>query len=177
MAKQDQLLARVLEFDVPAVGVRGSRVGWVTAFDADGVRVDYAGNPHGPMVARLAIAIDADTATRAASEGRQALLAFEDERSDQPIITGLMSPAPMPIVASSIAASSTEPPPPVAGAPYQMEVDGRRLVIEAQDEVVLRCGEASITLRRNGRLAIRGVFIETRARGVNRIKGGTVQIN
>jgi hypothetical protein len=57
-------------------------------------------------------------------------------------------------------------------------VDGnRRVVIRATDEIVLECGEASITLRRNGRVAIKGVHLETRAKGVNRIKGGTVQIN
>jgi uncharacterized protein DUF6484 len=174
MSKKDPLLARVLEFEVPAIRVRGSRVGVVTAFDAEGLRVDYAGNPHGPLIARLTIALDAVTAARAVTEGRQALLAFEDERSDRPIIVGLITAAPFPV-----AAGSTEPAQaaPSAAAPYEAAVDGRRLVIEAQDEVVLRCGEASITLRRNGRLAIRGVFIETRARGVNRIKGGTVQIN
>lgn len=32
-------------------------------------------------------------------------------------------------------------------------------------------------LRRNGRVVIRGAYVETRSRGVNRIKGGSVQIN
>jgi hypothetical protein len=56
-------------------------------------------------------------------------------------------------------------------------VDGQRITIEGRDEIVLRCGEASITLRRNGRLVIRGVYVEARARGTNRIKGGSVLIN
>ena len=56
-------------------------------------------------------------------------------------------------------------------------VDGRRVVVEAEDEIVLRCGEASITLRRNGRVVVRGTYVETRSKGVNRIKGGSVQIN
>jgi hypothetical protein len=56
-------------------------------------------------------------------------------------------------------------------------VDGQRVVVDAKDEIVLRCGKASITLRRNGRIVIRGTYIETRAEGVNRIKGGSVQIN
>jgi hypothetical protein len=56
-------------------------------------------------------------------------------------------------------------------------VDGKRVLIDAKDEVVIRCGKASITLRRNGRVVIRGTFVETRAEGVNRIKGGSVQIN
>lgn len=55
--------------------------------------------------------------------------------------------------------------------------DGKRIEIEGKDEVVLRCGEASITLRRNGRIVIRGAYVETRAKGTNRIKGGVVLIN
>lgn len=53
----------------------------------------------------------------------------------------------------------------------------RRIEIVGQDEVVLRCGEASITLRRNGRVVVRGAYIESRSRGTNRIKGGVVLIN
>ena len=56
-------------------------------------------------------------------------------------------------------------------------VDGRRVEFEAADEIVLLCGQASITLRRNGRIVIRGTYVETRSKGVNRIKGGSVQIN
>jgi hypothetical protein len=56
-------------------------------------------------------------------------------------------------------------------------VDGRRIELDGRDEIVLRCGEASITLRRNGRIVIDGVQVETKARGLNRIKGGSVAIN
>lgn len=58
-----------------------------------------------------------------------------------------------------------------------IRVDGKRVEIEAADEIVLKCGEASITLRRNGRVVIRGTYVETRSKGTNRIKGGSVQIN
>ena len=71
------------------------------------------------------------------------------------------------------------PATPPASEPARLEarVDGKRVVIEAQDEIVLECGKASITLRRNGRIVIRGAYVETHAEGVNRIKGGSVQIN
>ncbi len=68
--------------------------------------------------------------------------------------------------------AGSEPP-----APGEAHVDGQRVVIEGRDEVVLRCGQASITLRRNGKVVIRGVYVETHAAGVNRIKGGSVQVN
>jgi len=59
----------------------------------------------------------------------------------------------------------------------EVQVDKKRLELEAQDEIVLRCGKASITLRRNGRVVIRGAYLESRSDGTNRIKGGNVQIN
>jgi|GEM_PF-3849539 len=39
------------------------------------------------------------------------------------------------------------------------------------------CGGASITLRRDGKVVLKGIYLETHATGVNHIKGGTVQIN
>jgi hypothetical protein len=59
----------------------------------------------------------------------------------------------------------------------EADVDGRRVRLTAQDEIVLQCGKASITLRRNGRVIVRGTYIETHSEGTNRIKGGQVQIN
>ena len=56
-------------------------------------------------------------------------------------------------------------------------IRGRRIEIEGADEVVLRCGEASITLRRNGRVVLEAPTSNRDPRGTNRIKGGTVQIN
>ncbi len=53
-------------------------------------------------------------------------------------------------------------------------MDGKRVVLTAEDEVVFQCGKASITLRRNGRVVIRGVYVETYATGTNRVKGGQV---
>jgi Domain of unknown function (DUF6484) len=63
--------------------------------------------------------------------------------------------------------------------PEQIEVDsdGQRVTIGAAQEIVLRCGEASITLTREGRVDIRGTYVVTHSKGVNRIRGGSVQIN
>jgi hypothetical protein len=59
----------------------------------------------------------------------------------------------------------------------EADIDGRRVRIVARDEIVLECGEASITLRRNGRIVIKGTYVETCSEGTNRIKGGQVRIN
>lgn len=56
-------------------------------------------------------------------------------------------------------------------------VDGERILLDAKEEIVLRCGESSITLSKNGKISIRGKYILNRATGVNRILGGSVQVN
>jgi hypothetical protein len=68
---------------------------------------------------------------------------------------------------------------PAAAAPFVFEadVDGARVRIKARDEVVIECGKAMITLRRNGRVIIRGTHVETHSSGTNRIKGGQVRVN
>lgn len=51
------------------------------------------------------------------------------------------------------------------------------LVIEAGRQLTIRCGEGSLTIRRDGRVLIRGLDIVTRATRANRIKGAQVAIN
>jgi hypothetical protein len=61
--------------------------------------------------------------------------------------------------------------------PTTAEIDGERIVLSASKEIVLKCGKASITLTRAGKVLIRGAYLLNRSSGVNRIKGGSVQIN
>lgn len=53
----------------------------------------------------------------------------------------------------------------------------RMLRFEAEEEIELRCGGASIVLTRAGKVLLRGAYLLSRSSGVNRIKGGSVQIN
>lgn len=56
-------------------------------------------------------------------------------------------------------------------------LDGDRMVLRAEREIELRCGEASIVLTRAGKVLIRGNYVLTRSRGANKIKGAFVDIN
>ncbi|WP_236214516.1 DUF6484 domain-containing protein [Metapseudomonas otitidis] len=62
-------------------------------------------------------------------------------------------------------------------APAVAHIDGERLEFSAEREIVLRCGKASITLTHEGKVLIKGAYLSSRSSGVNRIKGGSVQIN
>ena len=79
--------------------------------------------------------------------------------------------------APGISPTVTEPSPDRGVPVIEADVDGKRVRIVAQDEIVLECGQASITLRRNGRVIIRGTYVETHSEGTNRIKGAQVRIN
>jgi hypothetical protein len=63
------------------------------------------------------------------------------------------------------------------GAAESAVIDGKRVLFEAREEIVLRCGKGSITLRKDGKIVIKGTHLLSRAQGVNRIKGGQVNIN
>jgi hypothetical protein len=95
--------------------------------------------------------------------GRQVVLMFDGGDPLRPIVMG------------SIRGDSTA----LAEQPGQVEVDvdGERLLVTAKDQLVLRCGKASITLTKNGKVLIQGAYVSSRSTGVNRIKGGSVQLN
>ena len=67
--------------------------------------------------------------------------------------------------------------PPQAQPDVIVEADGERHTVTAQQEIVLRCGDASITLTRAGKVIIRGTYISSRSSGLHRIKGAAIDIN
>jgi hypothetical protein len=150
----------------------GARIGRIVAVNEQGLLVvESTGTPQRP--AKLAVALDADR-LQAAIESRQpAVLVFENGDESLPIVIGLVEPTPETQTKSAQAESTARADSPVIEA----DVDGRRVRLVAQDEIVLECGPASITLRRNGRVVIRGTHVESHSDGANRIKGGQVRIN
>lgn len=59
----------------------------------------------------------------------------------------------------------------------EASIDGNRVVLEGKEEIVLKCGDSSITLTKAGKILIRGKYLLNRSTGVNRIMGGSVQVN
>jgi hypothetical protein len=51
------------------------------------------------------------------------------------------------------------------------------LVLEARDQITLKCGDGSITIREDGKILIKGKDLVSHAQRTNRIKGGAVAIN
>lgn len=68
-------------------------------------------------------------------------------------------------------------PLPETPATVDVDADGERMVVSAKEQLVLRCGKASITLTKAGKVLIDGSYVSSRSSGVNRVKGGSVQLN
>lgn len=96
--------------------------------------------------------------------GHQVALMFEDADPSRPIVMGILQEGDGW---------------PLDKRPDQVDidVDGERLLITAKEQLVLRCGKASITLTKAGKVMIKGSYVVSRSSGVNRIKGGSVQLN
>ena len=133
--------------------VEGVVVGRVSGLDDSGrIRVQVAGGSGRGRLARSLVPLEP------VHVGREVVLAFEDGDVAKPIILGLvLAPGPSPKV--------------------RAQVDGESILIDGRKEIVLRCGKASITLTKAGKVLIRGAYVLSRSSGVNRIKGGSVQIN
>jgi hypothetical protein len=170
------------------------RMGWLVGTDGEGrPLVDFQGNRAGPLAARRTLPLEPQALQSAVAHHQGVMLLFENGDPRLPVIIGLyQTESATPLLDAVLSDASTghrpepqEPPQPVEAQepeaapaqPVEAHVDGKRVVIEGADEIVLKCGQASITLRRNGKLIIKGTYVETHSTGVNRIKGGSVQVN
>ena len=127
--------------------------------------VHFASNHSGsPLRAKTTVIVGRE------SLGKEVLLLFEAANVLKPIIIGVVqSPTTPDEKAQRIPAQNS--------CPAIVECDGERVMVSAEKEIVLRCGEASITLTRAGKILIKGTYVLSRSSGINRITGGSVQIN
>ena len=146
--------------DTPGATLDGIVVGVLAGFNDSGEPlVVFPGNTCAAgLVARSSALLSRS------DEGREVALMFENGDAARPLIIGrIQHPEEL---------RETGTP-----APVTAQVDGERLEFKADKEIVFRCGKASITLTRAGKVLIRGAYVLSRSSGANRIKGGSVQIN
>lgn len=96
--------------------------------------------------------------------GATVLLAFDQGDARRPIVIGVLRERvgwPLPDLPGTV----------------EVSADGERMIVSARRQLVLRCGKASITLACDGKITIDGTEVTSRAVGVNRVRGGSVQIN
>jgi hypothetical protein len=141
--------------------IHGVVIGELLAM-ADGGNVPLVRHPGQPgsKALRARTAID----LHGAHIGAPLVLMFEQGDPLRPVVLGVLR-------------ERTGWPLPDPPAQVEVDADGQRMVVSAGEQLVLRCGKASITLTKAGKVLVEGTYVLSRSSGVNRIKGGSVQLN
>jgi hypothetical protein len=143
--------------EMPSDRIDGIVIARLIGLAADGrAIVDFdGGSCDEPVTCESLASLDDDMIDR------HVALMFRDGDPDRPLVLGVIQNAA----------------PARKRAAVEVAKDGETLELTADKEIVLRCGEASLTLTRSGKVIIRGAYISSRASGVNRVNGASVQIN
>ena len=151
--------------------ITGVAIGVVADLAADGTPLVACPDiSDAPLPARATVPVAQDDI------GAEVALMFEGGDPQRPLIMGLIvnpgqrdEPVEIPVLTASGAAKT------------QVQIDNTEpqdfQLIEGKEMVVLKCGRASITLTKEGKVLIRGAYVSSRSSGVNRLKGGSIHIN
>ncbi len=128
-----------------------------------------------PIVALSTIAL------KQQDSGRQIALLFAEGDLSKPVIIGLIhSPLDEMIENFEFTAEADQKEIDKDEDDQDIEhiyLDGKKVIFEGKEEITLKCGDSSITLTNTGKILIRGKYLLSRSTGVNRILGGSVQVN
>ena len=130
--------------------------------------VDYSGNQGGPVEARSVID-EKSNQDNHCQEDIPVLLVFENGDPTLPIIVGIVRKTLYPPTSLKEVA--------FVKRPQEAILDGRKVALDAKEEIVLKCGKSSVTLRKNGKIVVKGTQIVSRASETNKIKGASIRIN
>ena len=135
--------------------IDGVALGLVMGFDEAGAPlVVFAGNPSDSAIAARSVA-----ALAGEDVGCEVALCFEDGDLNRPLIIGrIVEPVRQ-------------------DAPPQIIRDGETVKVTASERLELRVGKASIVMKKDGHITIRGSYLVSHASASNRIRGGSVNLN
>ena len=143
-----------------------------TLIEVDGMGrpvIDFPGNVNGPLIARTLVQLPFQNEDPA-KHPQFVFLIFENSDPRVPIIAGFVHET---LYSNNDEVSFSLHP----SDPKELIVDKKRILFNAYEEVVIRCGKCSINMQKNGKVVMKGVQITTRASQANKIRGATVKIN
>ncbi len=139
--------------------------GHLQAIDDEGRLVFAPEGGGAPFPVGIGVDLPDGVLVRAVRRARRALVARTSDPVPRWLLVGL--------VRDRVKASSRDARP----GRLEVTVDGEKLKLEAEHDIELSCGQASITLRYDGRIELRGTHILSASRGPNRVKGATIDLN
>ncbi|HXZ37411.1 MAG TPA: DUF6484 domain-containing protein [Thermodesulfobacteriota bacterium] len=125
---------------------------------------------YGPNPAKLVKGLCRSELIKEEFRGREVLLVFEKGDPNRPIIINFMADPPEGPLSLVISESQS------VGV-KEVYLDGSKITLEAQTEMILKCGLGSITIGKDGKIVIKGTHLVSRSKGVNKVRGATVRIN
>ncbi len=134
--------------------IEGVAIGLLLGFETDKPMVVFPGNSEDHAIpARSTATLSKDDV------GKEVALLFEDGDISRPLIVGkIVEPARI----------EEEP---------SVVRDGELVKVTASEKMELRCGKASIVMKKSGHITIRGTYLTSHASASNRIRGGSVNLN
>ena len=120
--------------------------------------------------------------------GREVALMFVKQ---QPLVIGVIHNPLAELFESNLLSGSAAEPKATLREPEQsvhqqstvsmkftdVESDQEHVVVSAKKSITLQCGDSSLVLRKDGKVILRGRYLLSRATDVNRILGGSIQMN
>jgi len=132
-----------------------------------------------PVMARCLATLAGNALADAASRGARISFVAAHGDPNSPIVIGITDDNDLKVPVRNPRAPACPSQAHASDNTMEVRIDGepKQLQVVANEELVLRCGRASITMLRNGQIFIEGTYVETYASETNRIKGAQVRIN
>jgi len=105
------------------------------------------------------------------SVGKDVAISFAQNQGSMPIVMGVI------LRLLDCVLNDVEPKHENSELKPEVIVDGNKLELSAPEEVTIRCGEASITLNKSGKILIKGEHMLNRISGAYKIKSGSIELN
>lgn len=123
------------------------------------------GSTGAPVPVTIGIELSDGVLVKAARLRRRALVVRTADANPHWVLVGLLR--------ERVAAKARD------ARPGQLEVtlDGETVRLSAERNIELRCGAASLLLRKDGKVVITGTNVVSSSRGSNRIRGATISLN
>jgi|GEM_PF-2214392 len=147
-------------------GVARTVSGHLTGIDDEGRLLFLEeGSTGEPVPVAIGMEISDGVLVKAARVRRRALVVRTADANPRLVLVGL--------VRERVAAKARDARP----GQLEVELDGETVRLHADRNIELRCGAASLILRKDGKVVITGTNVISSSRGANRIRGGTISLN